>query len=80
MEELAQAVPGLQFGEELNAALAGLARQRVHFPCIMGPTSTNCVTGVALAVLVHEQVGAQRAVRVAAQGGDFLAAERPDPL
>ena len=47
VEELAQAVPGFELGEELEAALAGLARQFIHLRSI-GPTSTNCVTGTAL--------------------------------
>ena len=79
VEELAQAVPGLQFGEELNAALAGLARQHVHF-LHHGTDVDELRHRRGLAVLVHEQVGAQRAVRVAAQGGDLLAAERAEEL
>ena len=79
MEELAQVVPGLELGEELNAPFAGFARQQVHF--LEHPADIHELRHRrGLAVLVDEQVGAQRAVRMAAQGGGLLAAQRAEQL
>ncbi len=66
-------------GEELDAALAGLARQHVHL--LQHRADVHELRHRhGLAVLVHEQVGAQRAVRMAAQGGGLLAAQRAEQL
>src|ERR1035441_9508554 len=79
MEELAQTVPGLEFGEELEAALAGLAGKLVHL-AEHGADLHEPRHRDGFAVLVHKQVSSQRAMRVAAQGGGFFAAERAEQL
>ena len=79
VEELAQAVPGLELGEELEAALAGLARQHVHLLQHRADLD-ELRHRHRLPVLIDEQVGAQRAVRMAAQGGGLFAAQRAEQL
>src|ERR1035441_891917 len=79
MEELAQTVPGFELGEELEAALTGLAREFVHL-AEHGTDFHELRHRNGFAVLVDEQISPERAMRVAAQGGGFFAAQGAEQL
>src|ERR1019366_2378116 len=79
VEELAQAVPGFELGEKLEAARAGLAGKFVHL-AEHGTDLHELGHGDGFTVLIDEQIGSQGAMRVAAQGGGLFAAQGAQQL
>src|ERR1039458_1318966 len=79
MEELAQTVPGVKLGEELEAALTGLAGKFVHL-AEHGTHLHELRHRDGFAVLVDEQISSERAMRVATEGGGFFAAQGAEQL